>query len=111
MKLIRIDQVAIDEGRSYSVAKFDAYRSNRPVDVIVNHTTGEIMGQLYPLGDNVGPVSIDDIEARNAHELAWKQLKQDLNQRAGVEIAQQADEAIKLIPIKGLSDNSGRRIY
>ena len=111
MVLEGIDRVPVDDKRIYAIAHFAAIDQSRHLDVVVNHTTGEIIGMLPGMRGTPKPIPLDDADAKSAEEQAWVKINDDLKKRVGLDAAQESRRLLKLTPLTAIRDESGSRIY
>jgi hypothetical protein len=111
MKLTGIERVEADKDHRFAMAHFAGRERDARFDVAVNHTTGDIIGVLPVPQGKTTPIAGDHEDARKAMELAWRQVKEDLTHRVGLDVAQEAREVMNLTLLKGTRDELGRQFY
>jgi len=111
MRCLAIERPTIDDKRSFAIARFAGQTPDASLDVAINHTTGEVIGVLPTTKGKTSPIPTDDAGAKKAQELAWKHLEDDLKNRVGPDVLEQARSLIKLTPLTATRDELGRRLY
>lgn len=111
MRLVGVDRQAIEGGGSFAVARFAGTTPAESFDVTIDHTTGDLIGVLPGHMDNTRPIPTDDPQARSAGQIAWKQIEEDLRERVGPDVAEQARGLVTITPLTAMRDELGRRLY